>query len=366
MLARQKQGVRPIRERNPDVRPRLARLVERCLAFDPADRPPTAADVADELRRCYSVKKQALQFLGTRPGRMAVTAATVGLVCAATWMASAQGKSVPVDYRALGMTAVADGKYASAVPALITATQQDPNDADAWLNLGRARLAQREWQAAKPALETAAQLRPGHGPTEATLAWDLAKLGSYEQAEAALRRAEAEGYSPAALHALRAYCRNQVRDDRATEAAIAKALAIDPNNRAALANRSRLALSLAMAGPAAPTAEALADLELALKAGPADPELELFAARFYGWAAHRPPTAKVWYADPAGAKARSLALLRQAVEHGAAEIQWRHDSTFSFLFGDSKVYARDWAKPAAEIAPTDYWLMGDPLVEFAG
>ena len=365
MLARQKQGVRPIRERNPDVRPRLARLVEQCLAFDPAQRPPTAAAVADELRRCYSVKKQALQFLGTRPGRMAVTAAAVGLVSAATWMASAEGRTVPVDYRALGMTAVADGKYASAVPALITATQQDPNDGEAWLNLGRARLAQREWQAARPALERAAQLRPNHGPTQATLAWCAAKLGSYEQAEAAARQAESAGYSPAALQAVRAFCRAQVRDDRATEVAVAKALAVDPNNRAALVNRSVLTLNRAMGTPAAPPPDSFADVERALAAGPADPELELFAARFYGWAAHRPPGVKVWHPDQAGAKARCLALVRQAVEHGAPEIQWRHDSTFNFLFGDPKVYARDWAKPA-EVPATGYWQMGDPLAEFPG
>jgi len=92
----------------------------------------------------------------------------------------------------------------------------------------------------------------------------------------------------------------------------------------------------------------------------------LFAARFYGWTAHRPPGVKVWHSDPAGAKARSLALLRLAVEHGAPEIQWKHDSTFNFLFGDPKVYARDWAKPAAEVTPVGYWQMGDPLVEFAG
>jgi tetratricopeptide (TPR) repeat protein len=366
MLARQKQGVRPIRERNPDVRPRLARVVERCLSFDPADRPPTASAVADELRRCYSVKKQALQFLGTRPGRMAVTAATVGLVSAATWMASAQGRPAPVDYRALGMTAMADGKYASAIPTLITATEQNPNDGEAWLNLGRARIAQREWKAARPALEKAAQLRPDHGPTQATLAWCAAKLELYEQAEAAARRAEAAGYSPAALYALRAYGRNRVRDDRASEAAVAKALAIDPNHRAALANRLWLVLELARAGRAAPPDDAFADLERALKAGPVDPEFELLAARFYGWAAHRPPMVKVWYPDPARAKARCLALLRQAVEHGVPEIHWKHDSTFSFLFGDPKVYSRDWAKPAAEIAPTDDWLMGDPLVEFPG
>jgi Tfp pilus assembly protein PilF len=296
---------------------------------------------------------------------MAVTAATVGLVSAATWMASAEGRPVRVDYRALGMTAVADGKYASAVPALITATQQDPDDAEAWLNLGRARLAQREWLAARPALEKAAQLRPGHGPTQATFAWCAAKLASYEQAEAAIRRAEEAGYSPAALHALRAFCRGQVRDDRATETAITRALAIDPNNRAALGNRSRLALNVAMAKLAAPPADAFAALERALSAGPTDPELEVFAARFYAWAAHRPPTVKAWHPDPAGAKARCLALLRQAVEHGATESQWRDESSFSFLFGDPKVYARDWARPA-EVAPIEYWLMGDPLVEFAG
>jgi serine/threonine protein kinase/Tfp pilus assembly protein PilF len=365
MLARQKQGVRPIRERNPDVRPRLARLVERCLAFDPADRPPTASAVADELRRCYSVKKQALQFFGTRPGRMAVTATTVGLVSAATWLASAQGRPRPVDYRALGMSAVADGKYASAIPTLITATEQNPNDAEAWLNLGRARLAQREWQAARPALEKAAQLRPGHGPTHATLAWDLGKIGLFEQADAALQRAEAAGYSPAGLHVLRAYCRGQVSDYRAADAAVASALAIDPNNRAALANRAQQALNQAMARLALPPDDVFAAVDRMLAAGPVEPELEVLAARFYGWAVNRAPTAKVWYPDPAGAKARSLALLRQAVEHGAPELQW-NNTMFKLLFGDPKVYARDWAKPAAEITPSPYWLMGDPLVEFPG
>lgn len=367
MLARQKQGVRGVRERNPDVRHRLARLVERCLAFDPADRPATAAAVADELRRCYSAKKQALQFLGTRPGRMAVTAAAVGLFSAATWMASAEARPAPVDYRALGMTAVADGRYASAIPALLTATQQDPNDAEAWLNLGRARLAQKEWQAAKPALEKASQVRPGHGPTEATLAWTAAKLGQYDQAEAAIRRAEEVGYSPAALQAVRGFCRLQVRDDRAADAALNNALGLDPNNRAARVGRARLALAVAMATPAVPPPSAFEDVERALAAGPPDANLELWAARFYAWAAHRPADGKEpWYADRDGAKARCLALLRLAVEHGVPDGHWKGDTTFEYLFGDPKVYARDWARPATEADTSEHWRLGNPLVEFGG
>jgi eukaryotic-like serine/threonine-protein kinase len=367
MLARQKLGVRPVRERNPDVPPRLARLVERCLAFNAADRPPTAAAIAAELRHCYSAKKKALQFLGTRPGRMAVTAAALGLVSAATWMTSAQGRPVPVDYRALGVSAVADGRYAQAIPTLLTATQENPNDADAWLNLGRARLAQREWQAARQPLARAAELRPGHGPTEATLAWCLIKLGESDLAEAALQRAEGGGYSPAGLHALRGFDALQGREDRRAEAALERALAIDPNHRAAIVNRAELALRVAMDQNKFPAPAVFADVERALTAGPADAYLELWAARFYAWAAHKPPMARgPWAADPAAARARCLALLRQAAEHGVPDAIWKGDSTYTFLFGDPKVYARDWARPTAEADPSDFGRCVNPLVEFAG
>lgn len=367
MLARQKLGVRPVRDRAPDVPARLARLVEGCLSFDPNARPATAAAVAAELRKCYSVKKKTLQFLGTRPGRVAVTAAAVGLVSAVTWMASADAQPVPVDYKGLGMTAVAEGRYAPAIPALVTATQLDPNDPEAWLNLGRARLGQREWQAAKTALVKAAELRPRHGPTEATLAWGLAKLGEFEEAEAAIQRAELSGYAPAALYALRGHAALQVREDRRADAALARALAIDPNNRAALVNRAELALRLAMADTRVPGPDAFALAERALTAGPTDAYVELWAARFYAWAAHKPAGAKgAWYADPAAARARCLTLLRQAAEHGVPEGVWKSESTYTFLFGDPKVFARDWAKPTHEADPSDFGRCGNPFVEFGG
>ncbi len=42
---------RPVRELNPDVPPRLAALIERLHAKNPGDRPSTAGEVADELRK---------------------------------------------------------------------------------------------------------------------------------------------------------------------------------------------------------------------------------------------------------------------------------------------------------------------------
>ena len=367
MLARQRLGVRPVRERNPDVGVRLARLVEKCLSFDPGERPQTAADVAVELKQCYSASKRALQFLGTRPGRALVTTAAIGLFSAVTWMATAEARPAPVDHRRSGMAAMSDGRYVDAVASLGTATQLAPDDGDVWLNLGRAKLAQGEWLSARPDLERTAALRPEHGPTQATLGWCLAKNGHHDLAQAVLAKAERPDYMPASLFALRGYSNVQVRQDREAAAELNRALELDPNNRPALVNRGQLGLVLAMAKLEVPTRQAFDDVERALTAGPADGNLYLWAARFYAWAAYKPPHAKgEWHPDVPAMRERCRSLLRMAVEHGAPESLWKVDSTFRFLFGAPEVYAKDWVRPAQEAAPWGYWRMGDPLVEFAG
>lgn len=368
MLARQKQGVRPIRERNPEVPYRLARLVERCLAFNPDDRPQTATAVQNEMRHCYSVTKRAMQFVASRPGRMAVTAAAIGLVSTATWMASAQARTAPPrNYRHEGMVAVSEGRYVDAIPALMSATQSAPDDSDAWLALGRSHIAQGEWKAARAELERAAELRANHGPTQATLAWALSRLGYFDESLVALDRAEQAGYAPPGLFALRGFCHVSKRQDQLAEAALNRALEIDPNHRAALVNRAQLGLVQAMGRVQPPSTLAITDVDRALAAGRLDSYLSLWAARLYSWMSRVPASAKgPWYQDLAGAKERCRTLLRQAVEGGIADSQWKQDSTFKFLFGDPAEYARDWVRPAKEADASGYWRTGDPLVEFGG
>ena len=369
MLARQKLGVRPLRERNPDVPHRLARLIERCLAFSPDDRPKTSAAVALEMRRCYSARKRAMQFIGSKPGRVAVTSAAIGLFSAATWIATANARPSlkPPNHRAIGMAAMTDGRHVDAVPALISATQGTPDDAEVWLALGRARLAQGEWKSARPDLERAAELRPNHGPTQATLGWCLAKLGNHSEALAAIDRAEQAGYTPAGLFALRGYCHVSRREDQQASQALKRALEMNPDHRAALVNRAQLGLAIAMSKPAPASVESLNDIERALIAGPKDGNLSLWAARFYAWMAHKPGHVKgEWYPDTAGAKERCRALLKEAVEAGAPESLWKQDSTFGFLFGNPDVFARDWVRPKKEADINNYWRTGDPLVEFPG
>jgi eukaryotic-like serine/threonine-protein kinase len=366
MLARQRLGVRPVRERNPDVPPRLARLVESCLKFDPADRPQTAAEVAAELRHCYSAKKRAAQFLGSRSGRAVITAAAIGLFSAVTWLATAEARPAPADHRRAGMVAFADGRYADAVPLLQNAARIAPDDGDVWLNIGRAKLAQGEWLSARPDLERAAKLRPEHGPTQATLGWCLAKLGHHDLAQAALAKAERSDFKPAGLYALRGFSYVQVRDDAEAATALDKALELDPSNRVALINRSQLALIQAMGRIEAPGQQAFDDIEKALTAGPADGNVYLMAARFYAWAAYKPPFGKGDWPDPAAMRVRCLSLLRLAVEYGAPDIQWKHDSSLGFVLGEPETYAKDWVRPGREASPFGYWRAGDPLVEFPG
>jgi len=368
MLTRQKLGVRPLRERNPEVPHRLARLIERCLSFEQNDRPQTAAAVALEMRQCYSARKRTMQFLASRPGRVAVTSAAIGVVSAATWLASAQARpALFADHRTIGLTAMADGRYADAVPDLTAATRNAPNDAELWLALGRSKLAQREWLSAKPDLEKAVELRPDHGPTQATLAYCLAKMGQFDRAQDALNRAEAMRYAPAGLFALRGYCHVSRREDQLAEAAIKRALELNPASRAALVNRAHLSLAQAMGNSRVPSLEGVSDVERALTAGPHDANVALWAARFYAWMAHKPSHVNGdWYPDMAGAKNRCRVLLREAVEGGIPESSWKQDSTFRFVLGDPAEFAKDWVTPAKEADASGNWRTGDPLVEFLG
>jgi serine/threonine protein kinase len=50
--------VRPVRERAPDTPPALARLVMRCLALDPHERPGSAAAIAHELAGLRTARRR--------------------------------------------------------------------------------------------------------------------------------------------------------------------------------------------------------------------------------------------------------------------------------------------------------------------
>src|SRR5207244_3174548 len=61
---RQKEGPRPLRQANPSVDKMLATVVERCLAFHPAKRFPSADDLATALRQCRARPRSVRRWVG--------------------------------------------------------------------------------------------------------------------------------------------------------------------------------------------------------------------------------------------------------------------------------------------------------------
>lgn len=80
LLKHQKQGARPLREVNKEVDPSLAGLIERCLAFDPDQRPQSAAHLAIALRRSRSTAQRVRRW--TRRHFLISTGGVAGVLMA--------------------------------------------------------------------------------------------------------------------------------------------------------------------------------------------------------------------------------------------------------------------------------------------
>ncbi len=85
-LQAQQAPPRNLRELNPAVEPRLARLIEACIAVDPERRPRDAACLAAELRNHFSFGKRVTRWSAShRKHLLALGTVIVGLALALTW-----------------------------------------------------------------------------------------------------------------------------------------------------------------------------------------------------------------------------------------------------------------------------------------
>ena len=79
-LAAQKQPPRSVREMNPAVSTGIAKLLHKCLALEPSERPASAADLAGELKAYFSPRRRVppLDRTPSRIGRDPLTVVYVG------------------------------------------------------------------------------------------------------------------------------------------------------------------------------------------------------------------------------------------------------------------------------------------------
>jgi serine/threonine protein kinase/Flp pilus assembly protein TadD len=137
LLERQRSGPNPLRAACAYADHSLARLVERCLAYNPNDR-PEAPELARLLRRSLSrwhrlrrwVRHHRLAVMGAACLLMAING--IGIY------ALAQRESATVLQMRQGVTAYQQGDYLQAIQAFSKAIEADPNLVDVSFARGRA------------------------------------------------------------------------------------------------------------------------------------------------------------------------------------------------------------------------------------
>ncbi len=235
LLERQARGPAPLRRANPQVDAASARLVERCLAFDPAARPATAAEVARELRRALSWRKK----IARRP-LAAVTAvllalAAVAVVAAPLWPSRPPSASHLVD---AALEAHRAKDFRQAVRLSNDALDAEPDSVRALLVRGRAF---QELGNLTSALEDyrLANERAPDGRVWACMG-HVVNLADGEHLGAVYyyERAVAAGFESAEVYNNLAYSQSRAGRSAEALASLGRALHFNPRLRAAYHNRA--------------------------------------------------------------------------------------------------------------------------------
>lgn len=235
LLARQRSRPRPVRQRNPRVPRRLARLVEQCLEYNPNDRPPSAAHLAAELRR-RGTWHRTRRAVARRP-RLAAAALALAAIMGLTGAYSLGLFQAP-SQRAFdrGMAAYRQGDMTAAVAALTRAIEAGVRTRAAYFTRARAYQRIGKYVPAAQDFEKADEIAP-QAETKAAVAYCLLLDGDYRGALPFQLRAMAAG--PVAPESHNSLGLMYFMDGQLDNARVEfdRALAADPGLRAAYCNR---------------------------------------------------------------------------------------------------------------------------------
>ena len=352
LLERQAAGLEPLIGANSRVPPRLAKVIEGCLARDPGARPQTAAELATALRRCLAPRRRRLWPV------LALAALVVG--GGAGLVAYTQALRDPWQE---GRAAFLDGRFEQAADFFTQVLQADSGNARALFARGQARkhqalagdtTAQKGlWELARQDFERADELAPD-GRAKAGQGFCLSRQGHYPAARVKFDQARAAGFRPAALFndlgLSHLGCPESPLQERLAEAVRHFSLAIETDKalRAAWYNRALAYLEVSRHGfaphpawslpePQTAVRLGLCDVRKACALGSGEPDIDLLGARLGGMAVRAAALRSLAGAaggDALGAACRyhalallpgpswservdeSLTFARQAVEHG--------------------------------------------------
>lgn len=202
LLHRQRQGPHPMRDKTKRVDKGLARVIDGCLAFEPAGRPESAAALADVFRRHLSPTRRVKRWSGCHRRLVSLLGAVLlgGVLAGSGFLALRDPYSVRCVKRATEY--LAQGENDLAAQSAGKAIDADPEYAEAYFVRGRAYLELGSFVHANEDFGTSLSLSPGP-KAAAAQAYCLAKMGYHADAVERYRHALALGDdSPATLNNL--------------------------------------------------------------------------------------------------------------------------------------------------------------------
>ena len=336
---RQAEGPRPLSQRNSRVGKQLARLIERCLAFDPQLRPENADVLAAALRKELT--------LWRRSGRWLVAHRRSALVAASIAMLMALGVTAffmlrpPYGVRQFqqGLACYKAGRDDLALACLDASLRTDPRSSEALAARARVHQRQGNFQLALADYDAADRLLPSPR-FDACKGYCLSRLFQDREAAAFFRRSlEAGCDSPAVLNDL-GYSWLRLGRLENAEDCLRRAIQADDTLQAAHHNLVLVFLQRAYEGKTVPP-EAFVHARRALETGPESGELCRNLALLHALAAKQDAA----FAQPA------IAYVAKAVAHGMDAGTLRSDPAFSALEKDPAFQAALAARGALQESP---------------
>jgi serine/threonine protein kinase/Flp pilus assembly protein TadD len=275
----QKTALRPLRDANPQVDRKVARVVDRCLAYDPRERFQSAAELARALRRCLSRPQRWRRRAARHPYAVLVAGlVAVVLIAVATLFALRE----PYTQRQLkeGVRAFQQGQYQEAIDHL-SRSLAAADSAEAYLARGRAYMKAKTFAAALHDFLRADTLQ-STGQTQACLGYCYHALGNYQLAVAAYQSAVEKDFKTAVVFNNLGYSLMCTQADAEAAQNYQKAIQADPRLQVAHYNLATLDLKKGWTSrEPQDLKEGLHAIARAIELGPATAQLHLDAARLY-------------------------------------------------------------------------------------
>jgi serine/threonine protein kinase len=288
---RQSAGPEPIRTWNKQVDRRLARLIESCLEFEPDERPETAQQLSQLLRRELSLPRRGRRWAGNHRGTVLSAASLVFAAVLAISLFVALRPSYDAQQLQLGLAYCDRGDYASAIDCLGDVIRVNRKSADALYGRAQAYYRLGDYSMAISDFVAAMKLQPT-ATGFACEGYCLSQLGQATGATDAYTKALDAGFEPAAvLYNNLGHCHLAGNRLAAAERALQKALQLDDRLQAVHYNLGLLYLQQALHSPTKAIPEtAFVHVARAIEIGPVSGNLYYLAAMLYSTAAENNST----------------------------------------------------------------------------